>query len=400
MWSAIIVLAGILMAGDLHVDEPSRVTVRGLNQRLQLTGWQATWPVDGEILPPLGTLPGGQLVAIMEHQPGSQRELVLWSKDGKQLGRAAVGLPGDILATRVLGSRLLTATATRVVEFDTRNLRTIRQREIAFAPTKKMIYGLGPSGFWVVTEQAILYFDLDGSGPMVRNRPLVPAPSKPPCPAAVPCSAGFQPQETEALVSESGELLVFDVFQEQYPYGKDPGQTDQVWPSTATILDARGNIVTQRSSSWMKTTREWLWSTRVSGNPGIFPNDWGFVRTRYTTTGLPLGRLFGSRGSDFLYWAGSMEIFVRRVDRRLNTLWKQDFQPLGKPIMSPSWASPILFHDSTCYEFSTISDQGHHKAEATINIEEIAEELSRTHFKRPRFAIGQSSEGDWLLIAY
>jgi hypothetical protein len=34
------------------------------------------------------------------------------------------------------------------------------------------------------------------------------------------------------------------------------------------------------------------------------------------------------------------------------------------------------------------------------HILDIARELEKSHFKRPRFAIGQSSEGDWLLIAY
>jgi hypothetical protein len=399
MWCAVVVLAGIVMAGGIQ-DGKDRVTVRRLSQHLQLTGWQTSWSVGGEIIPPLHTLPGGQIIALVESHQGAQRELVLWEMDGKELARNAVALTGDVIAMRVFGNRLLVATSNSVYEFNAGSLRGGRRREISFPLMKTTIYGLAPNGFWIVTEGSVSYFDLNGESPMVRIRPLVAAPEKPPCPAAVPCSGGFQPQHTEAVVSENGDLLVFDLFLEQYPYGKDPGHFDEVWPSTGTVLDTRGTIVTQKATSWMKPTREWFWSTSVSQS-GPFPSDWGLVRRRYETTGLPLGRLFGSRGNDFLFLSSYDEGELRRVGKSLGMIWRQTVQSIDMgTVVSPLWSSPILLHDSFCYRFSTISESGRSKVEKSIRIEQIVEEQARTKYKRPRFAIGQSTKSDWLLIAY
>jgi len=82
-------------------------------------------------------------------------------------------------------------------------------------------------------------------------------------------------------------------------------------------------------------------------------------------------------------------------------MWKRSIQDLGAGfILAPSWTSPMLIHNDGCYLFSTISEHGKASANVYIHIDEIDDEQSRTHLKRPRFAIGQSAEGDWLLIAY
>jgi hypothetical protein len=88
------------------------------------------------------------------------------------------------------------------------------------------------------------------------------------------------------------------------------------------------------------------------------------------------------------------------LDRSFNSPWKESLGALSPSVVSPAWASPILFHDKICRQFATIDDEGAGKQERTIEIPELSRELWRNDFTRPRFAIGQSSEGDWLLIAY
>jgi len=89
------------------------------------------------------------------------------------------------------------------------------------------------------------------------------------------------------------------------------------------------------------------------------------------------------------------------LTHQLEPVWKRSIQKLwGGFILSPSWISPLLVQDDLCQLLSTIADRGKASANVQIVIHEIQDEQSRTHLQRPRFAIGQSAEGDWLLIAY
>jgi hypothetical protein len=389
------------MTGNIHADE-NRVTVRGLSQRLQLTGSQSTWSVQGEIVAPVHPLRGGKLLAIVQTAENGARDLVLWSKDGHDLGRSHLDIAGEITAARAFGNRLLVTTAGEILEIDIETLSKLRSRAFSVPPTKTTLYQPAPDGVWVIGDGVVSFFDLDGRRPVEKVRPLI-AIDKPRCPAnsgdvRQPCSAGLQLDQTEALVSETGDLFLKETFKEVYPYEGAYGQVDEVWPSTATVLDTKGSIIVQKHMSWMKTTREWFWSKgRSPQDPTGLPRWGGLVRTRYETEWNLLGLPVGARVGDLLFLQGQALI---RVDRQLGTVWKNRLGDVAPPIISPSWASPILVHNSVCYHFASISDHGSDRQEQTINILDLARELEKSHFKRPRFAIGQSSEGDWLLIAY
>jgi hypothetical protein len=268
-------------------------------------------------------------------------------------------------------------------------------------------YMPAPGGLWVLSDHVLYYFDLDGRAPLAMKRPLSVLTNQPPCQHddayyGRVCSQGFQPKETDAFVSEAGELLIVETALEEYPYHTDLHKTDQVWPSTLTIMAPNGSIIVRKPYSWMKTKWQWFWAEGGgSQNPLGLPGDTGLVRTRYETRGMGGGELFASRGSDFLTFHGRGETVIQRRNRTYELVWKRTLQNfVGELVASPTWATPILFHDSMCYRFSTVSESGSHKSEATINIIEIAREQDRTQLKRPRFAIGQSVESDWLLIAY
>jgi hypothetical protein len=397
----IFVLAGLIMTGSAGAEE-NRVTVRGLSQRLQLTGWQASWVVQGEIVPPVHALRGGNLLAIVHISEGDSRSLVLWSKDGHELARSPFDIAGEVKAGQVFGNRLVVASASEIAEIDTTTLHKGRARSFVVQTTKTTLFRPSPTGLWVVGDKAVSYFDLDGRQPAEKARPLV-AIDKPRCPdswaeAKQPCSAGLQLGQTEAVVSEAGDLLLTEVFKEIYPYEDAPGLFDEVLPSTATVLDTKGATVAQRPLSWMKTKWEWLWSKgRSPQDPTGLPRWGGLVRTRYETDWNSLGLPVGARGGDLLFLRGQVLV---RVDRQLGTLWKKTLGDVAPPVTSPPWASHILLHNSVCYHFASISDRGSDRQAQTINIADLAMELWKNDYKRPRFAIGQSSEGDWLLIAY
>jgi hypothetical protein len=371
---------------------------------LQLTGWQTSWIAEGEILPSIHTLPGGKMIAVVKSPTKEPRALVLWSKEGRELARSAVAFAGHVVASRVFDKRLIIASAGEVAEYDIGDLHPTRTRSLP-ASSEKTAYFAGPTGLWVVTDQSLSYFDLDGREPMIMSRPLVAVSNKPPCstdPSSIrkPCSAGFQPSKAEMLVSDTGELSILDVYLEKYPISTTGVLPDQVWPSSVTVLDPRGNIVVQKPYSWMKGKREWFWTQSGSPQSGG-PADWGLVRSRYETDGVGAGRFFSSRGTDFLFTSGTRETILQRRDRKFDLSWERSLQDFaGQIFISPAWTSSILLQDSRCYRFSSISDRGGHKVESMVPIREILLEQDATHYERPRFAIGQSSEGDWLLIAY
>jgi hypothetical protein len=402
MWYAILALVGFMTTGAIHVEENNRVAVRGLNQRLQLTGWQTSWNIKGEVLPPVFPLPGGRILAIVKATQDGPRELVLWTKDGHELARNTLDLLGEVKDWYVSGAKLLLASETEFVEYDTGSLRREHKRGFTSPYTEYTIYRQSPSGLWVMNEKTISYFDINGSSPIVRPRPLTPV-NLPPCPAAGPCSKGLVPENTKAAVAESGDLLIIETFSESYPFENVARSRDQVWPSTASILDTKGKIVSQKPFSSVMTKWEWFWSER-SGSGGMYGSNWGLMRTRHKTDRFPASELLDSRGNDFLFvsgsWEDSDETVIRRMDRRLETLWKRSFHPMHGLVFSPPWASSTIFHDSFCQSFANISELGRNRMEETVIIREIQKEQDRSKFKRPRFAIGQSSEGDWLLIAY
>jgi hypothetical protein len=404
MKHVLFILVGLMMVENARA-EGDRVTVRGLNQRLQLTGWQSSWLAKGEILPPIHTLPGGKVLAVVRSSEMEPIDLVLWNREGQELARFPLALVGDVVASRVFDKHLIIASAGEVAEYDTDNLRPGQTRKLP-VPSEKTTYSAGPSGLWVVTDRVLSYFDLDGRAPMTRNRPLVAASTMPPCSSdpsnmKEPCSGGFQPKEAEMLVSDAGEMLILDPYLEKYPINIAGIVPDQVWPSVVTVLDPRGSTIVQKPYSWMKTKWEWFWSESTGPQNRIGIGRGGLVRTRYVTDSIAPGRLFAARGSDFLYWSGGDEMVIHRWNRQLKPVWKQSIRNLaGGFVISPSWVSPMLLHDHGCYRFSTISDDGRSKREQLISIDGISEEQQKTHYERPRFAIGQSSEGDWLLIAY
>jgi len=76
----------------------------------------------------------------------------------------------------------------------------VRARKLDAPTGKDPKYLPGPTGTWVVNDQALFYFDLDGRPPLQRKRPLALATNKPPCADVFPnitspCSDGFQPQK-------------------------------------------------------------------------------------------------------------------------------------------------------------------------------------------------------------
>jgi len=393
-----------MMAGEIHAEE-DKITVRGLSQKLELTGWKTSWPVKGETIPPLQPLPGGAMVAMVK-LPDGARDLVRWSKEGKELARVPLEIEGEIHASHLFDNRLILASDTEVIEVDVATLRRCRARNLSVSRNGYTMSRVGPDGLWVVDEKSLYHFLLDGSPPQVLALPLDRNRKGNLCPKDMPSAPCYLAENTRMYVSQRGDLLIIEMFQEQYPYKGSPGRYDQVFPSTATVLDAAGKVVAQKPLSTVKEKWQWFWTEGSrGGNPVGTPSDIGVVRTRHETKWMPASEPLDAHGNDFLFTSGSDEgtdeSTVRSMNRKLETNWKVSFRNFAHFITSADWARPLLIHDERCYLFVSIGDSGRKQKDLVVyGIDGIQQERFRTHFKRPRFAIGQSTEGDWLLIAY
>jgi hypothetical protein len=382
-----------------------QVTVRGLGPDLKLTGWQAQWPAEGEIVKPLLPRPGGGMLALVEPAVPKALTLVSWSKEGKVLAQTTLSIDDDIVAAKVFGSKLVVASATKVVEVDETDFRKMRHAAVAEAPAESVIYEASPMGLWVVTAEAVAHHYLDGRPPLRRKRPLAGGSNLLPCETTPyePCSEGFSPAKDGAIANDSGELLVLEQFKESYPYGDTSGFYDKVWPEVAVLLAPDGKVLMERSSGWAEKYREWFW-TMGSGSqsPLGFPTDFGLVRTRHQGRGLGFEGQRAARGRDFLVEdsAGYRNDRIRRLNTNLDVVWTRKIPKLAGVVLSPSWTRTMLVHDGWCSEFASLDDDGHLIGEARFSVREISDELDTTNNRRPRFAIGQDPGGDWLLIAY
>jgi hypothetical protein len=323
-----------------------------------------------------------------------------------ELARAPLDLDGEVEDTRLYGGRLVLASGSEVIEVDVNTLRKGRGRKFTLPGADHTLYRAGPNGLWVANEKELYHLSFDGTPPLALARPLDPKRKNTPCPKNQPCPSCFLPQNTRMYVSQQGDVFIREVFAEQYPFKGAPGQYDRVFPSTATVLDAAGKIVAQKPFSTVKEKWEWFWTEGGgSGNPIGTPGDIGLVRTRHETKWMPASEPLDPHGNDFLFTSGNSEgtdeSTVRSMNRKLETNWKVSFRNFAHFITSEDWARPLLIHDERCYLFVSIGENGRKQKDLVVyGIDGIQQERFRTHFKRPRFAIGQSSEGDWLLIAY
>jgi hypothetical protein len=404
MRRTLVALGLLMVAQDAHAKE-DQVTVRGLGPDLKLTGWQARWQAEGEILEPLLPRPGGSMLALVKPNATKALTLVSWSKEGKVLAQTTLPIDDDIVSAKVFGSKLIVATATKVVEVDETDFRKMRHAAVTEAPAEFVIYEASPMGLWVVTAEAVTHHYLDGRPPLRKLRPLAGGSNLLPCETTPyePCSEGFSPAKDGAIANDSGELLVLEQFKEKYPYGDTPGFYDKVWPEVAVLLAPDGKLLMERSSGWAEKYREWFW-TMGSGSqsPLGLPSDFGLVRTRHQGRGLGFEGQRAARGRDFLVEgsAGSRNDQIRRFNSKLEVVWTRTIPNLAGVVFSPSWTRTMLVHNTRCSVFASLDDNGRLIGEADLPVDEILEELHVTKNKRPRFAIGQDPGGDWLLIAY
>ena len=165
MRRALVVLGLLMVAQEAHAKE-DRVTVRGLGPDLKLTGWQAQWPAEGEIVKPLLPRPGGGMLALVEPPVPKALTLVSWSKEGKVLAQTTLPLTDEVVAAKIFGSKLIVASATKVIEVDETDFRKIRHAAVTESPAEFVIYEASPMGLWVVTAEAVTHHYLDGRPPL------------------------------------------------------------------------------------------------------------------------------------------------------------------------------------------------------------------------------------------
>jgi hypothetical protein len=401
MTAAWIVLAGLLMV-DRSETSYSLVTVKAMSPDLRQVRSKKAWSVPSEILTPLHPLPGGRMLVVLRTATTKTHELALWTKEGQELGRKAIEVEGEVVSMRVFGDRLVLATADHVREYDTSTLAVKRVRAYAPEAMPHLMRVVAPGGIWVTGDSKLLYFDLDGNPPVARARPFaadltVGARGK------VPWTEGLRGDRTKVMVSEVGDILVEETFLQHYPYDEYGNRWDSVFASTVTVLDTKGQTVGQKRLSWMKPTREWFYIDDEHNNPS-FNVPGGLVRTRYGTEEASVGMPEASWQDRFIFAnrnPHSDRMSLSILNRHLETTSARS--RISRLIVfqtSSPWTKPNVLVDQGGENLMMLSEDGKVKTELRVDMYDVGLERELRHLKRERIAIGQDTDGSWLLIAY
>ena len=193
-----------MTGGDVVELKRSRVTVRGLSQRLQLTrdGRQAG-RCKGEIVPPVLSVAGGKpslIVGGLGRRYPKPR--ALGTKRAMKLGRNRLDIVGEVKAGRGLWQPL----ARRERQRDRRNRRGDLAQGTGSLVCRVLAsndHALSARPHWAVggrRQSGFLFRSRRSTSPWRRRAPLV-ATDKPRCPdsageAKQPCSFGLQLDQT------------------------------------------------------------------------------------------------------------------------------------------------------------------------------------------------------------
>jgi hypothetical protein len=394
----LVLLAGILMTHPAETsaeERNDRIAVRELSPQWRIAGPAVSWSTGGEIVAPVQSVPGGDLLAVVRR--AASIDVVRWDRRGKELVRRTLDLDAPPVTARPFGKEFVLATRKVVLALDAGTLQTARSRPLPQSSDTDRLEA-APSGVWVLGRNSASFLGFDGQT-ATRPWPLSKL-EKPPCPAEGPCVQARQ--KHDGWVLDSGDLLVVETLFEEYPVKGNGHERDTVEIAIATRLDVKAQPVARLPMSQIETKWEWFWRGGTSGNPTGIPTPGGIVRTRYRTayrTGLPLAPY----GSDFIFEStpSKNRLELALLDAHLAVRWKTRITELDVPVVSPRWVVPTLVHSDDCYMFASLDERGKLLGQETILMEDLQRDRFADKNHPLRFAIGQTSPGaGWLLIAY
>lgn len=363
----------LLMAIAPAASDAPAVWIHRLSPRLVASG-RASIDPGGLLLGPVHVSRDGQVLALVE--VGGRRFLVRWRASGELVGRQAVDLPGPVATSRLAADGSLLVVAGNVLARLAPDARVLANRRLDLSGVGAM--SAGAAGLCLARPGRIVREGLDGAR----------------WERATPVGREAEGSTVESLLAlEDGGCLVAERQTADHPVSGRV-QPDQTTRLHLTRLDPRGEVAASRAFGEDRTRREWFWMEPARAQ-SWGPSGFGLVRTRHAGGASLLG--FAERDGGDLVVALSDQGGERlaRLDRGLRELWSS---PLGLDLaataLPPPWTRGLLA-SSGGNLLAAFGEDGRPAGRGSAAYPEGAKSLEGRNE-----ALGQSGEGEWVLVWY
>ncbi|MGC4067302.1 MAG: hypothetical protein QM784_22195 [Polyangiaceae bacterium] len=170
---------------------------------------------------------------------------------------------------------------------------------------------------------------------------------------------------------------------------------DQPGTYALSSVGPNGQVRAQVHRGEVATKWEWFWSRKSPSNPTIFPEDWGVVRTRYRSSEGFVNLAERSNGDILLFTARPNAVW--RLNHTLKKeRWKESIDDVYMDgVVSPPWTRGLL--TTFAGRIFVLNDDGSGDRTAYYGDNDA---MKREDFGPIRVAVGQSRNGEWLIVNY
>ncbi len=352
------------------------------------------WNVEeGPPLAPVYVMAGsGDILAMVKPTNGGSLLLKRWTTEGKLISSRALGVTEDVISSSLSVEASLTlVTHSELIQVAVaRDEPPLRVALPDAVKTSKSVVA-GPRGAWFESKDQLVRVGLDGRSTAIKL-PLFKVPAQ---------FARCRPDQVEQFpcqyVGERSLLATMDggcVVTEDVVYDfrvSNSYQIDHPGTYVLSLLSATGQVRAQSARGEVKSRWEWFWSeSRGSMNSPNF----GLVRTRHEGTER-VTELAERANGDFLLFTGGPKAL--RLDRSFKVLWKESTPEISADdVISPPWTRGIMVSLGGS-SFFVINENGDHLRKAYYD---DAVAMDRPPGVATKIAIGQSRNGEWLIVNY
>ena len=371
-----------------------RIEVYRFNEKLEHAR-PYMWSIEeGPPLSPVYVVAGsGDILAMVKPTSGAPLLLKRWTTEGKLVSSRALGTNEDVVASSLsIEATLTIVTHTELIRVAVpRDEPPLRVALPDGVKTRKNVVA-GPQGAWFELKDRLVRVGFDGHSGAVKLPLFEVAPQfarcRPDQSERFPCE---YVGERRLLATIDGGCVVIEsvVHDFQVPHSY---HIDHAGTYVLSSLGSTGNLRAQSARGEVKSKWEWFWSeSRGSRNS----SDFGLVRTRHEGT-EGMTQVTERANGDLLLFTVEPKA-VWRLDRSLKKIWKESVPEISADdVVSPAWSRGILATLGGS-SFYVVDDNGDHYRKAFYD---DAVAMDRPPGVATKIAVGQSRNGEWLIVNY
>jgi hypothetical protein len=353
------------------------------------------WNIEeGPPLSPVYVVAGsGDILAMVRPTNGAPLVLKRWTTEGRLISSRALGITEDVIASSLSTEATLTiVTHSELIQVSVpREEPPLRLALPDGVKASKNVVA-GPHGAWFELKDRLVHVGFDGHNAAIKLPVFEVAPQfarcRPDQTEQFPCE--YVGERSLHATIDGGCIVIESVVHDfRVP---NSYHIDHAGTYVLSALSSTGKLRAQSARGEVKSKWEWFWSeSRGSKNSP----DFGLVRTRHEGTEGMTHVAERSNGDLLLFTVEPNAIW--RLDRSLRKSWKESAPEISSDdVVSPPWSRGILATLGGS-SFFVVDDNGSHLRKATYF---DAAAMDRPPGVATKIAVGQSRNGEWLIVNY